>query len=156
MKLIMMLVGMLIFVALTFNASAADENNTMEQTKHLHQMHSTTDKRMSPNLPPKQKQHQLSNMRGHVEAVQSIVGLLAEGDFEKASQIAHSELGMTDEMKKMCNKFDNEGFKSIGMAFHQSGDDLGDVLQTKDLNKSLRALHKTMGYCVQCHAIFRQ
>jgi hypothetical protein len=42
------------------------------------------------------------------------------------------------------------------MAFHKSGDELGDVLKTKDVNASLRALNKTMSYCVQCHATYRQ
>ena len=56
----------------------------------------------------------------------------------------------------MCNMFDNDDFKNMGLAFHNSGDDLGDVLQTKDTAKSLRALRSTMNYCVQCHASFRQ
>lgn len=33
---------------------------------------------------------------------------------------------------------------------------LGNALRTKDMSKSLQALHETMGYCVQCHATFRQ
>jgi hypothetical protein len=102
------------------------------------------------------KQRQLTNMRSHVEAIQSIVGMLAEGEYDNAAHVAHSRLGLTDEMKKMCDMFDNVDFKKLGLAFHKSGDELGDALQTKDLNKSLRALHNTMEYCVQCHAKFRQ
>ncbi|MFQ5443362.1 MAG: hypothetical protein ACE5EK_01975 [Nitrospinales bacterium] len=59
-------------------------------------------------------------------------------------------------MKKMCNSFENEEFKNLGLAFHKSGDELGEALKTKDITKSLRALHTTMGYCVQCHTTFRQ
>lgn len=119
-------------------------------------MHSVKDERISLGLSPAMKQHQLANMRNHVEAVQSIIGLLSEGAFDKASHIAYSKLGLTKEMEKMCNNFENENFKNLGLAFHKSGDALGATLKTKDLNKSLGALHTTMSYCVQCHATFRQ
>lgn len=56
----------------------------------------------------------------------------------------------------MCDMFENEEFKSLGLAFHKSGDALGEALKTKDITKSLDALHTTMGYCVQCHAAYRQ
>ena len=124
--------------------------------EHHNLMQSMNDGRISLGLSPEMKQHQLSNMRSHVEALQSIIGLLAEDEFEKASQTAHSKLGLTKEMEKMCYMFNNEKFKDLGLEFHKSGDALGDVLQTKDTKKSLRALKTTMGYCVQCHAIFRQ
>jgi hypothetical protein len=52
--------------------------------------------------------------------------------------------------------FGNAEFTKLGMEFHQSGDELGDVLKKKDVNLSLKALNKTMGYCVQCHATYRQ
>ena len=156
MKRITMLFGVLLFAGITFNSFAEDEGSKTEHMMQHNKMHSTPDNRISLGLSPTMKQHQLSNMRSHVEAVQSIVGLLSEGSFNKASRIAHSKLGLTEEMKKMCYSFENEAFKNLGLAFHKSGDDLGVALQTKDMTASLRALHTTMGYCVKCHATFRQ
>lgn len=156
MKKIIMLFGILLFAGITFNAFAKDEGSKTEHRMQHNKMGSIQDNRISLGLSPTMKQHQLSNMRAHVEAVQSIVGLLSEGEFDKASQIAHVKLGLTEEMEKMCNMFENEDFKNLGLAFHKSGDDLGHALQTKDMTKSLRALHTTMEYCVQCHATFRQ
>jgi len=124
--------------------------------KHMHHGDAVVDERISLGLTPKMKQHQLSNMRSHVEAVRSIVGLIAVSDFEQASKIAHSKLGLTEEMKNMCDMFDNEKFKTLGMAFHKSGDELGDVLLKKDVTQSLQMLSRTMEYCVECHATFRQ
>jgi hypothetical protein len=124
--------------------------------EHMHHGNAMDDKRISLNLSPMMKQHQLTNMRSHVEAIQSIVELIAEGDFDNASKIAHSKLGLTEEMKQMCNMFGNQDFTKLGMEFHKSGDELGDVLEKRDVNLSLKALNKTMGYCVQCHAAFRQ
>ena len=123
--------------------------------KHHHKMN-MTDTRISLGLSAQMKQHQLSNMRSHVEAIKSIVGLMSENKFDDASKIAHTKLGLTPEMNEMCKMFDNEEFKKLGLAFHKSGDDLGDTLQTKDINASLQALSKTMQYCVECHATYRQ
>lgn len=154
MKRLLMLLVALLSGGIASNSLAQDGGN-MEHTHHNMQ-HSLSDNRISLNLSPELKQHQLSNMRSHVEAVEAITGLLAEGKFDQASQIAHSKLGLTDDMKKMCTMFENEKFNQLGLAFHKSGDDLGDALKSKDMAKSLHALHDTMGYCVQCHATFRQ
>jgi len=137
--------------------SYADDNDaSMGKMPHHDMQQPMKDGRVSLGLPPMMKQHQLSNMRSHLGAVQAIVGLIDEGEFEKASEIAHAKLGLTEEMKMMCNMFDNDDFRTLGMAFHRSGDALGDVLKTGDTKKSLRALHATLGYYVQCHATFRQ
>lgn len=133
-----------------------DHHGEMMHQNTMHMQQSDADTRVSLNLMPQMKQHQLANMRSHMEAVRTIVGLIAESKFESASQVAYSELGLTEEMKGMCNSFENEEFKRLGLAFHKSGDVLGDVLSTNDLNQSLMALRNTMNYCVQCHAAFRQ
>ncbi len=155
MRKIVIVIGLLFSVGLGINSSAEDKTHRVDEGSH-HKMHFVEDSRISLGLSPAMKQHQLANMRAHVEAVQSIIGLLSEGGFDKASDIAYSKLGLTEEMKKMCNSFENETFKNLGLAFHKSGDALGETLKTKDMTKSLRALQTTMTYCVQCHATFRQ
>lgn len=114
------------------------------------------DTRISLGLSAEMKQHQLSNMRKHTEAIQSIIGLMSENNLEEAAKIAHSNLGLTPEMQMMGSMMGGEKFMTLGIAFHKSGDDLGDALRTGDVNKSLRALNKTMQYCVECHATYRQ
>lgn len=123
----------------------------------MHQnMSGDIDKRISLGLAPQQKQHQLANMRSHLVAVQSIIGMISEDRFNEASKVAHEKLGLTPEMERMCNMFENEDFRTMGLAFHQSGDALGDTLKSGDLKQSLQALHTTMNYCIQCHATYRQ
>lgn len=146
----------LILAGLAATSLAVDELAPAEHMGHHDMMTSLMDERISLGLSPQMKQHQLANMRSHVEAVQSIVGLLAEENFEKASQIARAKLGLTEEMAMMCSMFENEEFRKLGLAFHESGDALADTLQSRDAKQSLVALHTTMGYCVQCHAKFRQ
>ena len=147
---------MLFFVGAALISYADDKVRSIEEMTHHNMKHSMNDERISLSLSPEMKQHQLSNMRSHLAAVQAIIGLIAEGEFEKSSKIAHSKLGLTEEMKKMCNLFKNNDFRVLGLAFHESGDALGDALKTKNTKKSLRALQTTVGYCVQCHATFRQ
>ncbi len=154
MKKNLLLVAALFGSGLVISVFAAEGGASMDHS--MHHQH-VMDDRVSAGVSPEMKQHQLANMRSHVAAVQSIVGHLAKNEFDQASQEAHSKLGLTDEMKKMCTTMsDNKEFTSLGLAFHKSGDDLGDALQTKDMKKSLQALHDTMDYCVKCHATFRQ
>lgn len=159
MKLVFALIGLALLAAFSVSGFAADGDmeSMMQHNGMSHEhMRDLMDTRISLNLSPEMKQHQLQNMRSHLEAVQTITGLLAKRKFDQAAQIAHTKLGLTDEMKKMCSMFGNAKFRRLGLAFHKSGDELGNILSTRNLNKSLQALNVTMSYCVQCHATFRQ
>ena len=143
-------------VGITLFSYADDKDASMADMTHHHMKHSMSDARISLGLSPQMKQHQLSNMRSHLEAVQAITGLIAEGEFDSASGVASSKLGLSEEMEQMCKMFNNKAFTALGLAFHESGDALAEVLKTKNTKQSLRALNTTLGYCVQCHAAFRQ
>jgi len=114
------------------------------------------DKRISLELNPMQKQHQLEHMRDHLESVQAIIALLAEDKYEIASRVAYKKLGSTTEMKMMCGSFGHKQFETLGLEFHKSADEMSEVFKTKNKNKSLEALSNTMNYCKQCHQTFRQ
>jgi len=118
--------------------------------------HDIFDNRISLGLSTKVKHRQLVNMRAQMKAAQTIIGLLAEEKFERASKISHAKFGFTDEMNQIYDLSKNEDFKKLGIAFHNSATELDTALQTKDMRMSLRALHNTMGYCVSCHRKFRQ
>jgi cytochrome c556 len=156
MKKIAVLFAMLTIACAAVAPASAEDGMAMDHHA-MHHNHLMMDERISLNLSPEMKLQQLQNMRSHVAAVQSIVGHLANNEFDIAAEIAHSKLGLTEEMKKMCSHMsDNKDFTKLALEFHQSADQLGDVLQTKDMKKSLQALQTTMNYCVQCHATFRQ
>jgi cytochrome c556 len=143
-------------IAFTAVAPASAEDG-MVMDHHAMHNHLMMDERTSLNLSPEMKLQQLQNMRSHVAAVQSIAGHLANDEFDLAAEVAHSKLGLTEQMRMMCTHMsDNKDFAKLALEFHQSGDQLGDTLKTGDMKKSLRALQTTMNYCVQCHATFRQ
>ena len=116
----------------------------------------TNDSRISLNLNAMQKQHQLSNMRSHLEAVQNLITLIANDDFDKAAEVAYTKLGSTTKMKLMCASFGNKQLEDLGLNFHKQADKMSEVIKTKDKKKSLQALSNTMNSCITCHATFRQ
>ncbi len=142
----------LLIAILLFSCSEKKE----EKTKEEFTMQTNNDSRISLNLNAMQKQHQLSNMRSHLEAVQNLIMLISNDDYEKASKVAYKQLGSTTEMKLMCASFGNKKFENMGLNFHKDADNLSEILKTKDKTKSLQALSKTMNSCVSCHATFRQ
>jgi len=151
-----LLVNILLSMCVFPTSFADDGGHAGSQMKHHDMIGGADDGRISLGLSPQMKAHQLANMRSHVEAIRAIIGLIGSGDFSSASETAHSKLGLTEEMKTMCNMFDNADFTALGLKFHESADVLGETLKTEDVNSSLTALNTTMGYCVQCHATFRQ
>ncbi len=146
----------LAFLGIIALNTAFSGDESIDPATHHHHGMDMTDNRISLNLSPEMKQHQLSNMREHLAAVQSIIRLISENRFDDAAGIAHARLGLTPEMQQMCSMFDNERFMELGFTFHRSGDELGKVLKTRNMKASLRALDKTMAYCTECHATFRQ
>ena len=142
-------------VAVIGISSTMAQGTAMPMGGHHHQA-DVIDTRTQLDVPAEMKLHQLANMREHVQAIQTILGLIADGNFDEASKVAHSKLGLTPEMQSMCGSFNNEKFEQLGLAFHRSGDALGETLKTKDVTASLRAVDKTMQHCVACHATFRQ
>ncbi|MFK5878465.1 MAG: hypothetical protein QM478_03095 [Flavobacteriaceae bacterium] len=114
------------------------------------------DKRMSLKLNAMQKNHQLVNMRDHLEAVQSIIVLLSSDKYDEASKVAYSKLGSTTEMKLMCASFGDKNFENLGLKFHESADKMSEIFKNRNKEKSLKALSNTINYCVQCHATYRQ
>lgn len=136
------------------NVETATENHN--HSEMMQNMKNLTDNRISLNLSPEKAQHQLMNMRSHVVAVQSIINYLSKDEFEKASEVAATKLGLTDEMKMMCTSFNNEEFERLGLEFHNNADKMSQIFKAKDKNKSLEALSTTMTSCITCHATFKQ
>ncbi len=114
------------------------------------------DKRTPLNLPPMMAQHQKANMREHLKAVNEVIHHLGAKDFAAASRTAHEKLGMTPQMKQMCDNMPNETFRTMALDFHQSGDALAEALKTKDTDRSLKALDTMLAKCTACHEMFRQ
>ena len=141
-------------------SSQADAQKTSHDQHASHAMHSqhssVIDDRISLNLTPAMKQHQLQNMRAHLKTIQTIIAQLGQKDFTGASQTAHQKLGLSEAMRAMCDRFDNDGFKTLAINFHTSADEMAVLFKKENLAESLAAVSNTMHYCVSCHKQYRQ
>jgi len=164
MKKIFTIFAALMVAGLTFSScnksNKQDKKEEVQMHNHskmmMHNMKMTADTRIALNVSPDKAQHQLMNMRNHVKAVQEIIGYLANDEYDKASEVAATKLGLTDEMKMMCSSFGNDEFEKLGLTFHNNADKMSEIFKLKDKNKALDALTVTMNSCVTCHATFKQ
>lgn len=153
MRCVFLLTVISVFVLLTAYPSLASR---MMGGQGMGMMgHQAEDSRIQLNAPPMMKEHQKQMMREHLRDTQEVIALMGKSDFEAASRVAHEKLGLSERMRKMCGMFGNDTFRDMGLAFHESADELGEVLKTKDMGKSLTALGDMLGKCVSCHDTFR-
>jgi hypothetical protein len=150
MKKVLLLILFSIFISCN---KKVEDNKVIENPNKEMQV---DDARVSLKLNPMQKQHQLMNMRSHLEAVQKIITLLSDDKYNEASEIAYDKLGSTTQMKLMCSSFGNKEFQQLGLKFHESADKMSEVIKSKNKQNSLMALSNTMNYCVKCHATYKQ
>jgi len=147
-------------ISATLLFSACEKKTDQSMGEHMGQpmmgQQKMMDQRLSLNLPPMRKQMQLENMRKFLVSVQSILNLMVAEEWDQAAEVAHNQLGLTPQMKKMCTSFENQDFVKLGLAFHTSADSLGNVLARGDKTAALQALANTRAYCNNCHAQFRQ
>lgn len=141
------------------NENKSKEKEIVEKRTDFTMMENSkmgNDKRTSLKLNSMQKNHQLMNMRDHLEAVQNIITLLSSEKYDEASKVAYTKLGSTTEMKLMCASFGDKNFENLGLEFHKSADKMSEIIKSRDKNKSLKALSNTMNYCVKCHSTYKQ
>ena len=120
------------------------------------------DDRQLVELPPPMRQHMLSNMRDHLQAVSEIQSALASGEFERAADIAENRLGMSSLNSHGAShmaKFMPEKMQSIGSEMHRSASRFAVIAQQSavsgDLIPALESLATITQQCVACHAAYR-
>jgi cytochrome c556 len=125
-----------------------------------HQMHapiSDTDNRKPVFLTEMMAEHQKANMRGHLEAIQEILGAFAEKNFAKMAD-SGKKLGTSAEMTNMCQHMGQAtpGFTEVALKMHSEADKITEAALKKNLNGVLAATHRTLQACTACHSAFKQ
>ena len=129
----------------------------------LHKMESdlpkvSSTKRMTLKLTPAAQEGLKLTMREHLEAIDAIVGALAQENFVRVAALANEELGFPKHHVAMQRE---EGatfpaaYHELAMAHHKSAEDLAAVIPSKDFKKILFRLEQTIHACVKCHQLFR-
>jgi len=148
--------AILLSVGFTLSSFAENDKEIIPQQAANKVTAEAADNRISLNLSPKLKIRQLTKMRSHFKSIQSVVRLIGEEEFIEASTIVDKKMVGKKGKKKLSDLIDNDSFKLMGAAFHDSAAALSETLKTKDTKKSLEALNATMNHCTQCHEVFRQ
>jgi hypothetical protein len=142
------------------------------QSHMQHMQHMPPDTRQALDFPQPMREHMLSNMRAHLEAIGEVLAALAANDPAKAGEIAETRLGMSSPGAAGCRPFTvNEGMaammarhmpepmRAIGLAMHQSASKFAEEAKlaktSGDTKPALAALAEVTQNCAACHAAYR-
>jgi hypothetical protein len=109
-------------------------------------------------LPEMMQEHMLANMRGHLAALDEILGDLAAGSLDRAADTAEHQLGLSSleahQASRMAPYFP-KGMREAGMRMHRAASRFALVVEEGDQSKTYRALREVTAACVACHAAYR-
>jgi len=147
------------------------------QMDHMTMMSHAPDTRKLLDFPTPMRDHMLSNMRGHLQALNEILAALSIGDGAKAGKIAETRLGVespgaaacvpnsgttdhsTHDMAAMMAKFMPEEMRALGLTMHESASEFArEAAKTQtggDLKPALASLARVTQSCAACHAEYR-
>jgi hypothetical protein len=120
------------------------------------------DTRTPVRFPEPLRSHTLANMRDHLLALAQIQDSLAQGNFDRAAEIAEQRLGMSSLSLHGAHdvaRFMPPGMQEAGTAMHRAASRFAtaakDASVTGDYKSLLGALAQVNQTCVACHAGFR-
>ncbi len=118
----------------------------------------TPDTRIALGLDPAAREDLKQTMREHLQALQAIVAALAQENYEKASAVAHEELGFPKHhqviQRERGTTFPKK-YQELAIAHHQAAEDLAKVIPTRETKPILQQLDQTMKACVDCHQAYK-
>jgi len=134
-------IAMSILLACSYRVSLADDNS-----------------RRLVQLPEMMQQHMMSNMRDHLVAINEILIGMANGDFDKAAEVAEYRLGMSSLKSHGAShmaRFMPEGMRQAGTAMHKAASRFALRAQEEEVLPAYNALSEVTSACVACHSGYR-
>ena len=116
------------------------------------------DMRQVVKFPKELKEHTLTNMRKHLQAIDNILYALSKDDTDKAADIAEHQLGMSSLALHGANKasaYMPLEMKKAGMRLHHKASRFALVVQEGNNTKTYAALREVTLSCLNCHAQFK-
>ena len=168
----------------SFTAIALMAGATAHARDHMdHQSHMAAkagDSRQTVDFPPEMREHTLSNMRDHLQALSEILTAMSDAQYAKAARIARARLGMDSpsadgcksegmaatsqmsrpsSMQHQMSRFMPEGMRKAGLEMHQSASAFAAEAEKADRTGSAKAALATLAevtrQCTACHAAYR-
>jgi len=117
----------------------------------------TKDHRMPVPLPRHMAEHQLTQMRDHLAAIQEVMSAVSSGDFAAVEHSA-ARIGSSEQMSRMCGHMGAgaPGFTEMALSFHRTADSITEAAKKRDSHAVTRSVAATLQTCVACHSTYRQ
>lgn len=118
----------------------------------------TEETRQLVKLPEMMQKHMMSNMRDHLSAINEILINMADGELEKAADVAESRLGMsslTSHGASHMAKFMPEAMRQAGTSMHKAASRFALKAQEGEALPAYNALSEVTSACVACHSSYR-
>jgi len=118
----------------------------------------TDETRQLVQLPEMMQQHMLSNMRDHLAAINEILINMANGEPEKAAEVAESRLGVSSLESHGAShmaSFMPEGMRQAGASMHRAASHFALKAQEGEALPAYNALSEVTSACVACHSGYR-
>jgi hypothetical protein len=109
-------------------------------------------------LEPAQQEALKATMREHLAAIEAIVAALARQDYQKATDVAHFDLGFPkhhEAMQREQGASLPKKYQELALAHHQAAEDLAEAISAKEMTPILQKLSKTIQACTACHKAYK-
>lgn len=126
---------------------------------------SHADERIFVELPVPMQEHMLSNMRGHLRALEEIFDYLAAGDADSAGAIAEKQLGLgslKDHGAAHLAGYMPQPMQYFGTEMHKAASRFTQAAQDADVQQTFQAQQKVFAalqditaQCNACHKNYR-
>lgn len=116
------------------------------------------DPRQLVKLPEQMQAHMMSNMRDHLATLNEILTQMANGQLDKAAELAESRLGMTSldaHGASHMAKYMPAGMQQAGTQMHHAASRFALKAQEGEALPAYKALSDITASCVACHASYR-
>ena len=97
-------------------------------------------------------------MLQHLETIQVIMNALVEEDFVLAKGLTESHMGFFMHRQAMASQQPDNfppAYHDLAMAHHESAEELGRIIPTKDLKQILPKFNNVLKACVACHLEYK-
>jgi len=158
-------------------AAQAQDHGQMDHRQHMSGTRS--DQRQAVNFPPEMREHTLSNMRDHLQALSEILTAMSGAQYARAASIATTRLGLDspsaagckseaagapliskpDSMEQQMAQFMPDGMRSFGLEMHKSASAFAAAAakagKSGNARPALAALSRITEQCAACHAAYK-
>jgi hypothetical protein len=116
------------------------------------------DSRLLVELPDMMQQHMMSNMRDHLVTINEILVKMANGQLDRAAEVAESRLGMSSLEAHGASHmagFMPEGMRQAGTNMHRAASRFALKAEEGEMLPAYNALSEITSACVACHSRYR-